>query len=66
MLLQDRRHQTCRPDFTVADHFSVNRIGNAAVQQSGQTLQIVHKSADKRVCRFRRKQARYQIALIAA
>ncbi|MNT23476.1 hypothetical protein D3C72_1588950 [compost metagenome] len=32
LLLQDCRHQARRPDFTVADHFSVNRFGHAAVQ----------------------------------
>ncbi|MOA34936.1 hypothetical protein D3C78_1563510 [compost metagenome] len=66
LLFQHGGHQACRPDFTVADHFRVNRFGNAAVQQRRKTLQIVNKSADQPVRHLRGQQAGNQITLITA
>ena len=37
-LVEHRGHQTCRPHFAMADHFSIDRIGHAAIQQAGETL----------------------------
>ncbi len=64
LLIQHRRHQTCRPDFAVTHHFGIYRIGHFAVQQTGKPLQIVNKFADQAIRGFRREQAADELALI--
>ena len=63
-VLQHGGHQARRPHFTVANHFGIHRIGNAAVQQSGQTLKVVRKSANQPVRHVRRQQTGNQFALV--
>ena len=63
-MLQHGGHQARRPHFTVANHFRIHCIGNAAVQQSGQTLKVVRKSANQPVRHVRRQQTGNQFTLV--
>ncbi|MNP35487.1 hypothetical protein D3C76_1288210 [compost metagenome] len=49
LLLQNGCHQTGRPHFTVAHHFGIDGVGDAAVEQTGQPLQILDKGANQAI-----------------
>ncbi len=66
LLIEHGGHQARGPDFAVADHFGVNRVGDSAVQQRGQALKIVNKFADKPVGNRGRQQPGDKLALITA
>ncbi|SAD21663.1 Uncharacterised protein [Enterobacter hormaechei] len=63
-MLQHGGHQARRPHFTMANHFRIHRIGNAAVQQSCQTLKVVSKGAYQPVRHVRRQQTGNQFTLV--
>jgi hypothetical protein len=46
----------------VADHFGIDRFGNAAVQQPSQTLKVVNKGGDQRIRRVCRQQTGNQLS----
>ncbi len=66
LLLQHCRHQARGPDFTVADHFRIHRVGDAAVEQRRQAFEVLNKGANQAIRHLGRQQAGDQLALVTA